>query len=240
MTADPCDDMHLLIQAELDGELDAAAAAALSAHLAGCPACTGLRDDLASLSTRLRAELPRHAAPVALRRSIVRRAPRARSRLWSHGAAFAAGLAAAVVLFVAVPRPDDGSHVNEIVSAHIRALQPGHLTDVASTDQHTVKPWFDGRIDYAPPVKDLAAQGFPLIGGRLDYVDGRPVAVMVYRRNRHLIDLFAWPGDGPPEDRTAQGYHVTGWSGAGMRLRAVSDVAPADLAEFARLWRAAD
>jgi anti-sigma factor RsiW len=126
------------------------------------------------------------------------------------------------------------------VAAHIRALQPGHLMDVVSTDQHTVKPWFDGRLDYAPPVRDFAAQGFPLIGGRLDYVAGRPVAVLAYRRAKHLIDLFVWPGTGPDASRTARGYNVVAWSQDGMAFRAVSDLNASELQDFAALWRATD
>ena len=133
----------------------------------------------------------------------------------------------------------------EIVAGHIRALQPGHLEDVASTDRHTVKPWFDGRIDFAPPVKDLAAERFPLRGGRLDYIGGRPVAALVYERDQHLIDLYVWPaaGDSAAAVTTApvlaqqQGYSVVHWTEGGMALWAVSDVEAGQLREFAEDWR---
>jgi anti-sigma factor RsiW len=115
------------------------------------------------------------------------------------------------------------------------------LMDVVSTDQHTVKPWFDGRLDFAPPVKDLAAQGFPLIGGRLDYLDGHPAAALVYRRAKHLIDLYAWPAQGgmtAPRADERNGYNLIHWRQDGMQLWAVSDVEAAQLRAFVRDWRA--
>ena len=128
----------------------------------------------------------------------------------------------------------------ELVADHIRALQPGHLTDVLSSDQHTVKPWFDGRIDYSPPVKDFAGEGFPLIGGRLDYVHDRPVAVLVYRRDKHLIDLYVWPEQGPasaPVTDAHNGYNIVSWTEGGMAFHAVSDVEATQLRDFVELWR---
>jgi anti-sigma factor RsiW len=238
-----CETARLLLQAELDGELDAAAAVALGEHVADCAECATLRDELAALSLRARTELTRHAAPDRLRQAILAMRPaaepRARRRPWGHGASFAAGmaLAAGIAVVVLLPR---AAPVPDLVAAHIRALQPGHLMDVVSTDQHTVKPWFDGRLDYAPPVRDFAAQGFPLIGGRLDYVAGRPVAVLAYRRAKHLIDLFVWPGTGPDASRTARGYNVVAWSQDGMAFRAVSDLNASELQDFAALWRATD
>jgi anti-sigma factor RsiW len=243
MSGGDCTRWQMLVQADLDGELSAGEAAGLADHLAACPACRALREELAALSGRLRAELPRHAAPSALR---ARLQPPLRRR-WAgrQAAAFAAGAALAAAITLAVLPP--GAHqrgegeADEVVASHIRALQPNHLTDVLSEDRHTVKPWFDGRIDYAPPVRDLAAQGFPLVGGRLDYLAGRTVAALVYRRDRHLIDLYVWPQpDAPgPRARSAEGYNLLTWAEGGMRLVAVSDLNAADLARFVTLWRSA-
>lgn len=242
-----CAEWELLIQADLDGELDAESAARLSAHLDACPNCAATQAKLMALSARLRSELPRHIAPPALRRSLeARLAPRPRRRLgfapvlgFGAGAALAAGLA-----LVLLPRGGEDL-ADQLVAGHIRALQPGHLTDVASSDQHTVKPWFDGRLDYAPPVRDFAASGFPLLGGRLDYLAGRPVAVLVYGRDRHLIDLYVWPASSAPTLSAAapstavrNGYNVVSWTTDGMNFRAVSDLEMSGLETFARLWRA--
>jgi anti-sigma factor RsiW len=137
--------------------------------------------------------------------------------------------------------PAEQNLTEQLAAAHVRALQPGHLEDVVSTDQHTVKPWFDGRIDFAPPVRDLAAAGFPLKGGRLDYIDGRPVAALVYQRDKHIIDLFVWPGaadavsNPATDDRT--GYNIVHWIQDGMTFWAVSDVDRGQLRAFTAAWQ---
>lgn len=248
MTED-CERHRLMLQAEHDGELDAAHVAELERHLADCPACTAARAELAALSRRLKAEIPYHDAPPALRALVEAQlgrkpAPVVRmSPVRRHGPGVAAGfaLAAALALVILPMRgPDIG---DQVVASHIRALQAAHLVDVASSDQHTVKPWFDGRLDYAPPLRDLAAQGFPLEGGRLDYVDGRPVSALVYRRARHAINLFVWPAAShrgrEPSSRVVNGYNIVRWSEGDMAFWAVSDVNQAELDEFVRLWRAA-
>jgi anti-sigma factor RsiW len=240
MTANPCPDRVLLLQAELDGELGAAESAALQAHLEGCAGCLTLQAELRSLAAGLRAAAPRHAAPARLRALLAARAappPPVRRIARNPALAFGAGaaLAAAVVLLAVLPGP---AVEDEAVSSHIRALQPGHLTDVPSSDRHTVRPWFDGRIDYAPPVRDFAGAGFPLIGGRLDYLGGRPVAALVYGRDRHLIDLYVWPaaGEAAPAAGARNGYAVVRWRAGGMAFLAVSDLEVTDLLAFARLW----
>ena len=241
--AEACDETRLLLQAELDGELDAARAAGLAGHLADCDGCTAAREQLTALSAALRRSIPYHAAPDDLRETLRRRlsvqaapppARRAASRWrtlvwrWRGAAAFGSSAAAMAAVALLVPLPGRGDFSEYVISDHIHALQPGHLTDVPSTDQHTVKPWFDGRLDFSPPVKELATQGFPLIGGRLEYIDGHSAAALVYRRARHVIDLYVWLARG--RDATApvrgerNGYSFIRWRQNGMAFWAVSDV----------------
>jgi anti-sigma factor RsiW len=257
---DPGCDKVLLVQAELDGEIDAAEAAVLAAHRAQCPICLAATADL----TRARALIGEglyHAAPDDLRARITAQIAAARPRSpalappragffggwWGSAGSFGLGAACAAALALAVIAPrlpnlaEPPNLAEEVVSGHIRALQPGHLEDVPSTNQHTVKPWFDGRIDFAPPVKDLAAERFPLRGGRLDYIAGRPVAALVYQRDQHVIDLFVWPAAEhaarAPETAQRQGYNVVHWTENGMALSAVSDVEAGQLREFVEDWR---
>jgi anti-sigma factor RsiW len=249
-----CDNV-LLVQAEFDGELDAAQAAALTAHRAGCAICQAAQAELLRTRALLRAE-PYETTPDDVRARVMARLRQAepppaisarRERRWnwawlrgpSLGFGLGAACAAAIAFLLVLPGRDDLT--DAVVASHIRALQPGHLEDVASTDQHTVKPWFDGRIDFAPPVRDFAAQGFPLRGGRLDYLDGRPVAALVYQRDKHVINLFVWPASSTaPQltaERTVQGYNIVHWTAGGMNLWAVSDVERNQLDEFAALWK---
>lgn len=158
---------------------------------------------------------------------------------WGLAAAgFACGVLASMLALQLLP-PADGNRAleQELASSHVRALMVAHLTDVASSDQHTVKPWFQGKLDYSPPVKDLANDGYPLIGGRLDYVAGRPVAALIYRRHGHLINLFVWPADGQtaPTLHSHQGYQLAHWRNAGMQFWAVSDLNGEELQTLARL-----
>lgn len=169
--------------------------------------------------------------------------PGPRRRKILEWTAIAAAVLVALGLFMLGPglasRRQSEFLAQEIIASHIRSLQPGHLLDVQSTDQHTVKPWFNGRIDFSPPVRDLSDQGFPLIGGRLDYVDGRNVAALVYQRRKHLINVFIWPvGSGrtkPPAFRSADGYGLVSWQQNGMNFCATSDVNVGDLRQLAQL-----
>ncbi|MBV9748842.1 MAG: anti-sigma factor [Acetobacteraceae bacterium] len=261
MTDAGCDEMRLLLQADVDGELAPAEAARVAAHVARCAACAEAQARLLALSQRLRDEVPYHSASDALRAAVhahiaaatpnVAHRSAARTPRWrrlprlrvGQGAAFGGGFALAACLALALVLPRAGDNLPAtVVADHIRALQPGHLEDVASTDQHTVKPWFDGRIDFAPPVKDLKADGFPLVGGRLDYLANRPVAALVYQRRKHVIDLFVWPDTGPLAHGTAEGsrngYNFVRWHQDGMAFWAVSDLNAKELADFARRWRA--
>jgi anti-sigma factor RsiW len=249
-----CKKALALLDAYLDGELDLSASLELEAHLAECAACRARREELAGLSGRLRAGLTEYAAPEDLRARMAQLAaspgatpalkPASRDR-WQRRQFMA--LAASVLLAVFAsggttyllmrPAPEDPL-AEEVVGSHIRSLMADHLVDVVSSDQHTVKPWFDGRLDLAPAVVDLKAQGFTLLGGRLDYIDRQPVAAVVYQRGKHLINLFAWPSSGAhPSLRamTIRGYNVLTWTAGDLAYWAVSDVNPKDLATLQRL-----
>jgi anti-sigma factor RsiW len=259
MSAMPDCDKVLLVQAELDGELGAAEAASLAAHRAECPICQAaavefaqaralIRDDLyqpvpEDMRHRVMAAIAAAQPPrPALSAIAMPTAPGWWRRWWSNGASFGLGAACAAALALLLVMPETPPGLTEqLVAGHVRALQPGHLQDVASEDRHTVKPWFDGRIDFAPPVKDLAAARFPLTGGRLDYLNGRPVAALVYQRDKHVIDLFVWPAGGETSPQTAerQGYNIVHWSQNGMAFWAVSDLEAAQLKQFAENWRRA-
>jgi anti-sigma factor RsiW len=163
--------------------------------------------------------------------------------VWNWLAVAAAILLAVLLTWRMLPgfagRGNSDLLAKEIVSSHIRSLQPDHLYDVKSTDQHTVKPWFNGKLDFSPPVRDLAEDGYPLVGGRLDYVDHRAVAALVYQRRQHLINVFIWPEDkqGEPAKRmeTLDGYNMIFWEHGGMYLCAVSDLNTGDLQQFTQL-----
>ncbi len=189
-----------------------------------------------------------HRAPEALRarvRASVRAQARAQSRpmLWRWGgmaAAFAATIAVTWNLALLQARGGEADRIaREVEGAHVRSLMvEGHLNDVASTDEHTVKPWFEGKLDFAPRVEDLAPSGFALIGGRLDYVDGRPVAALTYRHRLHVVNLFEWPaaraGDTEPSAISRKGYVLAHWREGGLEYWAVSDIGRNDLLQFAR------
>jgi anti-sigma factor RsiW len=252
--SDPCAEMHLLVQADVDGELSPAEAARVGAHLQTCADCAALQAELAALSGSIRREASYFGAPASLRAQVAALAPKpqlarpAARPFWSAwpdwvrgraAAPFGAGFALAACLMLALLLPRGPGLPDEVVAGHIRALQPGHLMDVVSTDQHTVKPWFDGRLDFAPPVKDLKAQGFPLEGARLDYLAGRPAAVLVYGRRQHIIDVFVWPegGAAPPSSTSRSGYNMVRWNEDGMAFWAVSDLNPKELDELVTALR---
>ncbi|HEX6534816.1 MAG TPA: anti-sigma factor [Gemmatimonadaceae bacterium] len=251
-----CDDFADRLGAYLDQELDAAARDDMERHLRTCPACQLRRERQRLLGAAIREQLPSHRAPDLLRARVVgaiqgahteRSATPARVARWRWTAIAASLLFAITAGYAALGPgravPAAGGTAHEVLSSHVRSLMPDHLTDVASTDQHNVKPWFDGRLDYSPPVYDLAPHGFPLIGGRLDYVGNRAVAVLVYQRRKHLINLFVWPAERPDErarETTRQGYHMLHWTRAGMTYWAVSDLNGDELREFAQLQQHTD
>jgi anti-sigma factor RsiW len=245
-----CDEAEILQHALIDGELDAGHAREVEDHIAGCAACAAALRDYREMSKAVAGADLRYKAPLELRRRIeaslprARPAPSRRSVLQGFAMGSAVSAIAATGLVAIVLRNDDQSRItSEIVSAHLRSLQAGHLTDVLSTDQHTVKPWFNGRLDVAPPVIDLTALGFTLIGGRLDYVDARPVGAIVYRRRLHVINLFvaqtANTERREAKTETFQGFNVRSWSEGGVNYWAVSDIAADELAEFSEKFQGA-
>jgi anti-sigma factor RsiW len=238
-----CEETRLLVHALIDGELDAGHAREVEAHLADCPRCAAQLRDYRVMRQALAAPALRQRAPAALRARIEGKlpsrravAPSRRSMLkgLATGSLLSGALAAGLVVWV-VRREEDQRILGDVVSAHLRALQGDHLIDVQSTDQHTVKPWFNGRLDLAPPVVDLTAQGFTLIGGRLDYIDGRPVAAIVYKRRAHVINLFVAQLMGPERRATlekVQGFNIWRWTRSDLGFWAVSDIAAEELQEF--------
>jgi anti-sigma factor RsiW len=245
-----CDEAEILLHALIDGELDAGHAREVEDHIAGCAACAAALRDYREMGKAVAGADLRYKAPLELRRRIEASLPRAqpapnrRAVLRGFAMGSAVSAIAATGLVAIVLRNDDQSRItSEIVSAHLRSLQAGHLTDVISTDQHTVKPWFNGKLDVAPPVIDLTALGFTLIGGRLDYVDARPVGAIVYRRRLHVINLFvaqtASSESRAAKTETFQGFNVRSWSEGGLNYWAVSDIAADELAEFSEKFQGA-
>jgi mycothiol system anti-sigma-R factor len=246
-----CDFSTTLLHAYLDGELDAVRAAEFERHLETCRECTATLGAAESLRSSLQRAQLYETAPAELRKKI-----RSELKISSAGAntssvaAWRWLAAAAAILLVTGMTWFAVSHFRstgpesvtsaEVIDAHIRSLQAGHLTDVASTDQHTVKPWFDGKLDFIPPVKDFMDEGFPLIGGRLDVLGEHNVAALVYGRRKHFINVFVWPTKEadtpihPPGSR--QGYQWVHWRHQGMEFCAISDVSAKDLHELAQLF----
>ena len=239
-----CLDAWRLVDAFVDNEIGPAAAADLQVHLASCIACRQRVGDRRSLS-RLVRQLPYYPASEQLRATIVRIGTRRRFNrsllAWAAVLALAVTLGGSVevVRFVRARQviKTTASVADEVVSDHVRALRDSHVFDVQSSDQHTVKPWFLGKLDFSPPVEDLSSDGFPLVGGRLDHVAGHPVAALVYRRRLHPINMFIWPaGDrtAANDSRSIRGFQVRHWIRHGMSFWAVSDLNDAELEEFVR------
>jgi anti-sigma factor RsiW len=246
-----CAESEILLHALLDGELDARHARDVEAHLERCPRCAAQLRGYRELQQAMPAAQLRFAAPMSLRRRIETALPSAPPRASSRrsvlkGFAMGSALSAAIAatLLIAVIRTDSDQRVlGDVLSAHLRSLQGEHLTDVQTSDQHTVKPWFNGKLDVAPPVVDLTAQGFRLIGGRLDYVDGKAVASIVYRRRAHVINLFIAQGAASDRHRAklekVQGFNIRRWSAQGLEFWAVSDIDADELQEFGAKFEAA-
>jgi anti-sigma factor RsiW len=244
-----CDEAGTLVARYADGEIDDLRGRSVEQHLRGCAACAAKHQDVLELRTRIGAEVPYFSAPPLLRERVrallaqaqdappIRPRPPSHRWRWLTGGAFA-GVAATMLAWV-VGTAVIGWRTNEdiaveAVSTHVRATLNDHLIEVASSDQHTVKPWLSARLDYSPPVRDRASEGFPLIGGRLDTLDRQRVATLVYHYRLHTIDVFVRPelAPAPPALRTLRGFNVASASGSGMDWLAVSDVSPDVLIAF--------
>ena len=245
-----CPDKELLLHALVDGELDAGNVLALEAHVATCAGCAAELEAIREVKAQLKAAPLAYAAPRTLLDRLdaaltEAEAPPAsprnralRAETWvlsGTGAAIAASLALMAIV------PSGASLQSELVDAQARSLEAQHLVDVQTSDRHTVKPWFNGKVDFAPPVVDLASQGYPLVGGRLERLEGRRVATLVFHRQAHVINLFIWPGEAPSEAVMQQkdGYNLVRWGHGGLVFWAVSDCDPAALTGFQKDFAAA-
>ncbi|CAN5347584.1 anti-sigma factor [soil metagenome] len=250
-----CPDQILLLHGLLDGELDAVNSLAMETHLKSCSACAHELYRMQQLRTILSQAGIRHAAPQGMASRIEGALDRsgdgasvvaARPDRTGKAPRFAGGamtaLAASIALLLVVPQMTASGTEDQLVASHVRSLLAGHLTDVATSDRHVVKPWFNGRIDFAPPVVELAGNGFPLIGGRLDYVDGRVVPAIVYRRRLHSINLFVRPAGtlslGTRLVTQREGYSLVRWTQGGLEFWAISDIDATELETFQRLFEA--
>lgn len=239
-----CEQPHNRLHAYFDGELDATHILDLEEHLRACPDCSRSYEGLKTLRKSLRSDALRFhpASGLEMRiRSAVRNEAGERTqkfaRWWMIPALSAAILLIVFGGYLLTRSRSEDLIASEIVSSHVRSLMtPGHLIDVPSEDPHTVKPWFDGKLDFSPPVKDLTAEGFALVGGRLDYIANRPVASLIYQRRKHQINVFIWPsagGDTKPAAEVRQGYNLIHWTKSGMTFWAVSDLNLAELQQLA-------
>jgi anti-sigma factor RsiW len=241
-----CDRAGSIVHGYFDNELDAMGAAEFERHLEQCSECIYALEDMESLRSSMSLAQLYERAPDTLRKKILASLGPARpvavfpSRtVWRWLAVAAAILLTTYASWRVTSVGRSGSYETvlaaEIVDAHLRSLQPGHLTDVISTDQHTVKPWFDGKLDFSPPVQDFADQGFPLQGGRIDVVHGQAVAALVYVRRKHFVNVFVWPTDEKdraPSSGSQQGYQWLEWRKGGMEFCAVSDAPPSALEQL--------
>jgi anti-sigma factor RsiW len=249
-----CQKAEELIHGYLDGELDLARTVEFEQHMHNCETCALAYRTQTILRSSLKGESLYYGAPEKLKKRIQSSLrSEAKSEVSPRGFGWrwltvAASLA--LMLFIGVVvwrvmsrsvRPSgDELLAQEVVSDHVRSLQmPGHLTDVLSSDQHTVKPWFDGKVNFAPPVKDFANQDFRLFGGRLDYLNNRTVATLIYQRRLHYINLYIWPaaqaGAAGEATMQLQGYNLIHWTSSGMNYWAISDLNNVELHDFARL-----
>jgi anti-sigma factor RsiW len=248
-----CASSRHLLELHLDGELSASESAEIQEHIENCAACDGLYRRLEHLQSDIRKKITRHTAPAQLQRSIqaaLRKAaatesqpPRIRWNWMAVAASFL--LFASLALNIASLRSRDSAARNtlaqEVLSSHLRSLMGTHLLDVPSSDQHTVKPWFNGKLSFSPDVRDFSSQGFRLVGGRVEYIGERSVAALVYQRRQHLVNLFIWPSPSASQSGYSElkrsGYNLVSWTKDGMTCWAVSDLQAGELEQFAELYK---
>jgi anti-sigma factor (TIGR02949 family) len=248
-----CKQARTFLDGHLDGELDPVTATGLETHLQTCAACAQAYAVQTALRSAVRKQVSYYNAPGALAARLHAKvgaagSPAAKTpRRWSWFPLAAAVAASVVLTWTTAVHMESGLRderiVEQVIAGHARAVLNNHLVEVASSDQHTVKPWLSSRLDFSPPAADLAAAGFPLVGARLDYVNSRPVAALVYRHRQHVINLFVWPADisgakSPPAS-AKQGYNLRHWQNDGMTFWAISDLNPADIKTFAETYASA-
>jgi len=242
-----CKECSDWLHAYLDNELDTATAIQLRMHLDGCASCRSQLKSMEVLRKGIQQHTPYHAAPASLQQNILSQIRSQSSshpvhpfiwlQQWLAPAFSVVALAVAASLYIATPSAMD-QLTDEIVASHVRSLMEQHLTDVASSDRHTVKPWFTGKLDFSPPVYDFAAQEYPLLGGRLDYIDHRTVAALSYRHNKHIINLFVTPDTGDDSGiatTSRRGYNLVSWRQNHLAFEAVSDLNSKELQAFGNL-----
>jgi anti-sigma factor RsiW len=256
-----CPEWRIMLHGFVDGELDSVHAAQFKDHLATCDNCRAEMERVTAVRKIMDQDGVKWRPPEALRSQVlsmlsfehtaaIRKSPQPYRppfwrraldlvRQWSFVPSLAV-LAASGFLFINAPSQTLILQ-DEIMASHVRSMMADHLTDVLTSDQHTVKPWFNGKIDFSPPVSDLSKDGFPLVGGRVDYIGGRSVAALVYRRHGHVINLFIWPtASGTQTTSEHDGYNMVHWTDGGLTFWAISDVASGDLSEFETLFRSAE
>jgi len=248
-----CNELNVMLNAYVDGELDALTMARMESHLQTCAACQRRLREHMDLRAAVKTATPYFKAPASLRTRIHAQLHKTEKSRWldylntwrwpSMGAALSSVVLFCVSVVLVLNTPSTHDLVaREVIAGHVRSLMAEHLTDVRSTDQHTVKPWFIGQLDFSPPVRDLAAQGFMLVGGRLDYVNSRKVAALAYQYRKHVINLYIWPAEASERESHIsanrwQGYTAYEWTQADMQFWAVSDINETDLQQFAQLLR---